>query len=84
MMTTTTLPNTAICCPRRPRNRVKQWVQAIWVPIKRWNKRYRDIQHLRGLTDQQLDDIAIRRSEIRSVVYGHAADRVRLIDLLLQ
>lgn len=82
MTTTTLVPE--ICCPPQPRNWGKQWAQAIWAPIKRWNKRYRDIRQLRGMTDQQLDDIGIRRSEIRSVVYGQAADRVRLVGLLLR
>ena len=48
--------------------------RSVWAMLTRWNTRRRDIRHLNEMSDHHLNDIGIRRSEIRSVVYGEAMD----------
>lgn len=81
-MTTTIVTSPDICCPPRPHRGVGRLARAVWASIKRWEKRRRDIRHLRRMSDQQLNDIGLRRAEIEARVHGHEAHRVRLVDLL--
>jgi uncharacterized protein YjiS (DUF1127 family) len=42
--------------------------------LARWNEQQRASRYLQNLSDQHLSDIGLRRSDIWSSVYGHAAD----------
>jgi len=55
--------------------------RSVWAMLTRWNTRRRDMRHLNALSDHHLNDIGIRRSEIRSIVYGEAMDHAHRLDL---
>ena len=44
----------------------------LWL-VARWNERRHAVQYLQTLSDQNLSDIGIRRSDIWSSVYGETS-----------
>ncbi len=74
MSTANALPSYEMCCPPDGRADVRNVVGRLLAEVRRWNTRRRDMRHLNELSDHHLNDIGIRRSEIRSIVYGEAMD----------
>lgn len=81
MNTISSKQSSVTCCPSNLREKAWELVQTLWASLLRRSKQRRDVRHLRGLSDQHLRDIGIRRSEISSVVYGQAADLARMLGL---
>ena len=81
-MTTMTMTPPAICCPSNTSNWAIRTVHTIWVWMTHWNQRRRDIEHLRSMSDHHLKDINVRRSDIPSIVYGEATDRIQMLGLI--
>jgi uncharacterized protein YjiS (DUF1127 family) len=56
--------------------------RSVWAMLTRWNTRRREMRHLNEMSDHHLNDIGIRRSEIRSIVYGEAMDHAHRLNLM--
>lgn len=80
-MTTSTLSPSGICCPPQSGNGVSHAFRSVWKSVRHWNKQRRDMWNLRYMSDKQLDDIGMHRSDIRSSAYGHSADRIHMLYL---
>lgn len=80
-MTTATISNSAVCCPPYPANQSRNITRTLWDLIKQWHKQQRAAQCLAQLSNEQLKDIGLQRSEINPVVYGAAADRIHQLEL---
>lgn len=63
----------------------KKWLEHtaenLWRSLRRWWQRRQSVTHLGMLSDRQLKDIGIHRSEIHSVVYGTDGSRIRAHDV---
>ncbi|HSM40219.1 MAG TPA: DUF1127 domain-containing protein [Afifellaceae bacterium] len=81
MSTATALPSYEVCCPPDGRADVRNVVDRLLARFRRWNTRRRDMRRLSEMGDHHLNDIGIRRSEIRSVVFGEAMDHAHRLDL---
>lgn len=57
--------------------RVLKAIRTVWQSAKRGNPKRESVRCLRAMTDYQLKDLGIHRSEITSLVYGRDAERVR-------
>lgn len=64
-----------------PNQRFADSVRAFWQAMRYRQHQRRAVQHLSGMTEQQLRDIGIYRSEIESAVYGRDAARVHHRDV---
>lgn len=81
MSTANMLLSYELCCPPGERTSVQAFAHRLLARFRRWGTRRRDLRQLRNATDHHLEDIGIRRSEIRSVVYGESADHARRLVL---
>lgn len=81
-MTATAILPSGVCCPHDSPSIVQVLARSLHAAIARRRKRRRDSRHLRDLSDYQLKDLGLRRSEIDPVAYGQASDHVRMLDLL--
>jgi len=80
-MSTTTFTSPGVCCSDPRPNTFHALGRSLYRTIALWAKRGRDVRHLQSLSDNQLSDIGIRRSEIGDAVYGKAFDHVRKLGL---
>ena len=80
-MTTATISSTSICCPPSPRSGFRETAHKIRTGIRSWYSRRRAARHLQDLSDHELKDIGLHRSEITSVVYGEALGRIRRLEM---
>jgi uncharacterized protein YjiS (DUF1127 family) len=76
-MTTSTCLNPGNCCPSQSGINVTPSLSRFWAFLKYRNKQYRDLRHLAEMTDRELRDIGLQRSEIRAAVYQRNPDQAR-------
>jgi uncharacterized protein YjiS (DUF1127 family) len=76
-MTTSTCLNPGDCCPSRSGINVTRSLSRFWAFLKHRNKQYQDLRHLTEMTDRELRDIGLHRSQIWAAVYRRNPDQIR-------
>lgn len=56
---------------------VTEFAFQVFGAVVRWDEKRKSVRHLQTLSNHHLKDLGIDRSEIMSVVYGDAPDRLR-------
>jgi uncharacterized protein YjiS (DUF1127 family) len=76
-MTTSTYANPGNCCtPETGINLAVSFARFL-AHLKLRNRQYRDFRHLSEMTDDQLRDIGLQRTDIRDAVFGRGLDHIR-------
>jgi uncharacterized protein YjiS (DUF1127 family) len=76
-MTTSTCLNPGDRCPSQSGINVTRSLSRFWASLKYRNKQYRDLRHLAEMTNRELRDIGLHRSQIWAAVYHRDPDQIR-------